>query len=217
MKTRINTKTLRNHFTYSWWKYLLVLVAGTFLVNLIFTVTAPRIPDEKKIEFYIYGYSDSEAVNRYMAKVQEEELPEMEQMIGTSLIMDETYGPMQLTTYIAAREGDLYLLPREEFLSYSSAGAFLPLEDDEELMAVFNEAGVDLRRGWRTLSESDETHLYGIPQDVVPGLSSMCYTDNGFLCITAAGGNTENTLVFLRRLCRDYITAAEISEETAER
>ena len=216
MKTRINAETLKNHFAYSWWKYLLVLVAGTLLVNLVFTVTAPRIPDEKKIEFFIYGYSDSEAVNSYMAKVQEEELPEMEQMTCVPIIMDETYGPMQLTTYIAAREGDLYLLPRDEFLSYSSAGAFLPLEGDEELMAVFNEAGVDLRRGWRTLSGSDETHLYGIPQDTIPGLSSMCYTENGFLCVTAAGGNTDNTLVFLRRLCRDNIIAPETPEAAAE-
>ena len=35
MKTPINAETLRHHFTYSWWKYVLVLVAGIFLVNLI--------------------------------------------------------------------------------------------------------------------------------------------------------------------------------------
>ena len=63
----------------------------------------------------------------------------------------------------------------------------MPLEDDEELMAIFNEAGIDLRRGWRTLSESDETHLYGIPVDVLPGLYSLCYAENGYLAVLSCG------------------------------
>lgn len=215
MKTPLNAETLKQHFTYSWWKYILVLVAGIFLVSLVFTVTAPRIPENKKVDFYIYGLSDSEAANAYMEKVRAEEMPDMESMSAVMLTQDATYGPMQLMTYMAAAEGDLYLLPRDEFLSFSSSGAFLPLEGDEELMGIFNEAGIDLRRGWRTLSDSEETHLYGIPADTLPGLDSLCYAPNGYLSVLSAGGNDENTLKFLRRLCRDMITAPETAEETA--
>ena len=213
MKTPINAETLKHHFTYSWWKYLLVLIAGIFLVNLLFTVTTPRIPEDKKVDFYIYGLSDADAVSAYMERVRVNEMPDMESMTSSTLYKDDTYGAMQLTTYMAAAEGDLYLLPRDEFLSYSAGGAFLPLEDDEELMAIFNEAGINLRRGWRTLSESDETHLYGIPTDTVPGLYSMCYTENGYLSVLSYGGNTENTLKFLRILCRDMLTAPEAPAE----
>ena len=209
MKTPINSETLKNHLTYSWWKYLAVLIAGTFLVNLLFTVTAPRIPENKKIEFYIYGLSDSESLNAWMEQVRVTEMPDMESMVSNTFYQDSTYGPMQLMTYFAAQEGDLYLLPRDEFISYSAGGAFMPLEDDEELMAIFNEAGIDLRRGWRTLSESDETHLYGIPVDVLPGLYSLCYAENGYLSVLSCGGNDENTLKFLRILCRKMITAPE--------
>ena len=189
MKTPLNAETLKHHFTYSWWKYVLALVAGIFLVNFLFTVTKPRIPEEKR---------------------------DMESMTCSILYVDETYGAMQLMTYVAAQEGDLYLLPRDEFLSYSASEAFLPLEDDEELMAIFNEAGIDLRRGWRTLSGSDETHLYGIPLDVLPGIYSLCYTENGYLAVLGAGGNDENTLKFLRILCKEMITAPEVPEEPAE-
>lgn len=216
MKTPLNAETLKHHFTYSWWKYVLALVAGIFLVNFLFTVTKPRIPEEKRVDFYIYGLASEESVNAYMEHIRTSKMPDMESMTCSILYVDETYGAMQLMTYVAAQEGDLYLLPRDEFLSYSASEAFLPLEDDEELMAIFNEAGIDLRRGWRTLSGSDETHLYGIPLDVLPGIYSLCYTENGYLAVLGAGGNDENTLKFLRILCKEMITAPEVPEEPAE-
>ena len=55
MRTPVNGRTLRQHFTYNWWKYLLVIACGIFLVDLLFTVTAPRTPEDKKVEFYVYG------------------------------------------------------------------------------------------------------------------------------------------------------------------
>ena len=205
MNTPITARSLKHHFHYNWWKYLIVLLAGTFLVDLLFTVTAPRIPDEKKVELYVFGYALDADLTAYIDRVHEEEMPEMEAMSAVISYPDETYGPMLLTTYLAAREGDVYLLPREDFLSVSSQAAFLPLEGDAELMALFSDAGLDLRRGWRTLPDSDETHLYGIPMDLLPGLSSLCYVDNGFLAVLSYGGNTENALKFLRILCRGMI------------
>ena len=213
MKTPINAETLRHHFTYSWWKYVVVLVAGIFLVNLIFTVTTPRIPEDKRVDFYIYGLSDSESLNAYMEKIRSEEMPDMEIMTSLTMFPNDAYGPMQLMTYMSAQEGDVFLLTRDEFLSYASSGAFLPLEDDEELMGIFNEAGIDLRRGWRTLADSDETHLYGIPADMLPGLNALCYADNGFLTVTVYNGNQENVMKFLRILCRDMLIAPEAKNE----
>ena len=213
MKTPINAETLRHHLTYSWWKYVLVLIAGIFLVNLIFTVTAPRIPEDKRVDFYIYGLSDSESLNAYMEKIRSEEMPDMEIMTSLTMFPNDAYGPMQLMTYMSAQEGDVFLLTRDEFLSYASSGAFLPLEDDEELMGIFNEAGIDLRRGWRTLADSDETHLYGIPADMLPGLNALCYADNGFLTVTVYNGNQENVMKFLRILCRDMLVAPETENE----
>lgn len=214
MKTPVNARVIKHHITYDWWKYLLVILAGIFLTNLILTVTAPRTPDEKEVTFYICGYADTSVLTPYMDKVKKEEMPEMESMFPNLLIMDDAYGPMQLVTYIAAQEGDLYLLPRNDFLSFASSGAFAPLEENQELMDFFAEAGVDLRRGWRTLTNSDETHLYGIPQDLLPGLQSMCYADNGYLAVLAGGGNVENTIRFLRILCRDTITVPETPQPT---
>ena len=203
MKTPVNSRTLKQHLTYNWWKYVLALIAGTFLVNLLFTVTNPRIPEDKRVDFYIYGYVSQERLQPYMDTVHREQMPDMESLSFVTMIPDDAYGPMQLTTYVAVQEGDLYLLPREQFLSLSGSGAFLPLEDQKDLMDFFTEKGLDLRRGWRTLQDSSETHLFGIPAEFLPDLSNFCLAEDGFLCVLINGGNAENTLKFLRILCDD--------------
>ena len=203
MKTPVNRRTLKQHMTYNWWKYILFLVIGIFGVDLLYTVTAPRIPDDKKVDLYISGYVDTEKLEEYTEKVRSEEMPWLEKIQQVTLYTDDQYGPMQLMTYIAAGEGDIYLLPRENFLSLSSEGAFIPLENDPELMQILS--SIDLQRGWRKNTETGENHLYGIPQDKLPGLIQYAYCSNGFLSVHFTNKNEENALAFLRILCRDML------------
>ena len=206
MKTPLNGAALRQHFTYSWWKYLLIALLVFGLVDIIFTVTAYRVPPEKKVEFYSYGYMDpSGALQQYLGSVRENEMPEMEEITCMTLVADNMYGPMQLMTYLAAGEGDVYLLPRDEFVTGASGGSFLPLEEDKELMALFDAAGISLQNGWRRETETGATHLFGIPQDKLPGLSQYAVADDGYLCVVRTNGNDENVMRFLRILCRDMI------------
>ena len=207
MKTPVNRRTLRQHMTYNWWKYILFLVIGVFGVDLLYTVTTPRIPDDRKVDFYISGYVDTEKLDVYTERIRSEEMPWLEKIQQVTLYTDDQYGPMQLMTYIAAGEGDIYLLPRENFLSLSSEGAFIPLENDPELMEILKD--VDLQRGWRKNTETGENHLCGIPQSKVPGLGEYAYATDGYLCVLASGGNEENALKFLRILCRDMMERKE--------
>ena len=213
MKTPVNRRTLKQHLTYNWWKYLLLLVIGVFGVDLLYTVTAPRIPADKKVDFYISGNVDTEKLEAYTERVRMEEMPNLETIQTVTLYMDDQYGPMQLMTYIAAGEGDVYLLGRENFLSLASEDAFVPLETNPELMETLS--GVDLQRGWRKNTETGENHLYGIPQDKIPGLIQYAYCENGFLCVLNSNKNEENALKFLNILCRDMLNAenTEPSEE----
>ena len=215
MNTPVNSRSLKQHFTYSWWKYLLVLLAGYFLVDLLFTVTTPRVPEEKKVDFYVYGYADIEKLSAYMENVRKEKMPAMEQMQAVQMVPDDTYGQMQLVTYLSAGEGDLYLLPREQFLSLSSDGTFYPLETDQELMDFFTSIGADLKRGWRTDNEG-ETHLQGISASFLPGLSSYCVAEDGFLCVIPHGGNVDNTLLFLQILSSDMASSPEPADQTQD-
>ena len=76
-------------------------------------------------------------------------------------------------------------------------------------MAVFTRAGASLQSGWRRNTETGESHLYGIPQDRLPGLARYAVADDGYLCIIVNNGNDENVLKFMRILCRDMITAPD--------
>ena len=209
MKTPVSSETLKQHFTYSWWKYLLVALLAFGLVDLLYTMTAYRTPNDKKIEFYVYGMVNTEKLSAYMEQVRETEMADMEEMTPLMLLDDNNYGPMQLTTYLAAGEGDVFLLPRDQFITTAANSGLLALEEDEELMAFFTKAGVSLQSGWRKNTDTGETHLYGIPQNKLPGLESYAYAKDGFLCVVSLSGNEENARKFLRILCRDMISAPE--------
>ena len=205
MKTPVTSGKLKYHFAYNWWKYLLIAALAFGLVDLLYTVTAYRPPRDKTIGFYVYGYTNEQSLTEYLENVRKTEMPDMEEITSQMLIVDDSYGPMQLMTYMAVGEGDVYLLPREQFLSHAEGGAFVPLETDTELMALFDAAGVSLQSGWRRNTETGENHLCGIPLDKLPGLSRYAYAQDGFLCRVISGGNQENAAVFFRILCRDMI------------
>ena len=215
MKTPVNKQTVSHHLAYSWWKYLLIAVLAFGLVDLLYTVTAYRSPRDKTIGFYVYGYANESSLSAYMDQIRKTEMSDMEEFNCVTMLDDETYGPMQLMTYLAVGEGDIYLLPREEFLNNASGGSLLPLETDAELMALFDKAGISLQNGWRTEAETGETHLYGIPQDKLPGLSQYAYAKDGFLCRPVSGGNQENAMKFLQILCRDMINPPPSADQPA--
>ena len=133
MKTPVTSKSLRQHFTYNWWVYLLIALLAFGLVDLLYTVTAYRSPRDKTIGFYVYGYVNDTGMSAYMDNIRETEMSDMEEMSSVMLAMDDTYGPMQLMTYLSAGEGDVYMLPREQFLNYSMSGSMVPQSTEKGL------------------------------------------------------------------------------------
>lgn len=213
MKTPVNTGTLKQHITYNWWKYLLIILVSLGLVDLLYSVTAYHPPREKTLGLYVYGVTTEEPLNAYLENVRQTEMPDMEEIRSLMMLVDDTYGPMQLMTYLAAGEGDLYLIPREQFLSYATSGSLSALDQDSELIALFDAAGANLQSGWRRNTETGETHLYGIPQNKIPGLSQYAYAQEGFLCLPVSSKNSDNALKLLRILCRDMITEPQQEAE----
>ncbi len=209
MRTPLTLPALKQHLAYNWWKYLLLAVLSFGLVDLLYSMTQYRPPQEKQIEFYVYGATNEEPLSEYLDHIKADEMSDMEDISAQTMTPDETYGPMQLMTYLTAGEGDVYLLPRDQFVSYAASGALVALEEDGELISFFDENGVSLQSGWRKNADTGETHLYGIPQNKLPGLYRYAVAQDGFLCLIVTGGNVENAGKFLRILSRDMITAPE--------
>ena len=214
MKTPITKQTIREHWHYSWWKYALLIILALVGWNLIFTVTAYRPPEEKKVNMYVLGVGDEDKLDSYMEQVRLTAMDDMEEMNSVFMAYDETYTTMQIMVYLAAGEGDMYMLNKEMFQSYASQAAFLPLEEIPGLVDMLTEAGVKLDKGWRTNSETGEKHLYGIPMADFPGLSEFLFTyEESYLSIAALNGNDENCLKFLNIFLQDMLKAPEVTEE----
>ena len=211
MKTPITRDRLRHHFTYNWWLYLLLGVVAVFGWNLIFTTTAYRPPDSKKVEWYIVspGFFQEE-INAWMEDVRLNRMPDMEQMDCVALLNDDYYGDVQLSTYIAVGEGDLYLMPADRFQSFASAGVFAALEDREALVGAAEGLGIDLTRGWRTDVEEGTRHLFGIPASKLTGLNALgIITQDTYLAVLGNGGNLENTIPFLQIVLETFTETPE--------
>ncbi len=219
MKTPVTKERIQNHLTYSLWKYVLLAVAAVFGWNIIYSVTAYRPPEEKKVVLGVYAYGEEERINTYMEEIRQELLPEMEEMNAIYIMPDETYGAMILSARIAARECDMYVLPREQFQSYAAQGAYMPLEEMlPDLVADLEAAGISLSRGYRTYEETGEKHLYAIPCAELPGMQSMLYTDvsDMYIGVFFSTGNDENVLTFFERFIRDMMVEPEAAAAAAE-
>lgn len=208
MKTPMTRERLKHHLAYGSWKYLILIAAAIFGWNLIYTTTAYRPPEEKKVDFYVcYPAADSDALDAFMQEAWETALPDMEQVSAVTLMGsggNDYYGAMQLTTYIMAGEGDVYLLKRDDFRSYAAQGAMLPLEELVEAGALRIPETVSLSKGYVTLTDEEagisEKHLYGIPCAKLAGFARRLgiQAEDMYLCVMAAGKNDENALKFVQ-------------------
>ncbi len=203
--TPLTKERLKTHITYSTWKYVLLVVAAVFGWNLLYTTTAYRSPQNLRIDVYIKSSTASqEMADEFMRPVWQETVPEME--IVQSVIMASTgedyYSAMQLSVYIMANEGDIYILGADDFKSYAAQGAFMPLEELVET-GVIDATDIDLSSGYVAMQPDEdmpyETHLYGIPADTLYGYMNGFYLDNRgmYLAIALGNGNDDNVIPFL--------------------
>lgn len=206
MKTPVTWKAIRQHFTYSWWKYVLLACLAVFGWNLAYTMTEYQPPDDKKVDMYVFSYGENGLMDAYMEQIRTTYMSDMEQMLSYYVGQDDTYTPMQLTTYVAAGEGHLYILPKSYFQSYAAQGAFLPLEDVPGLTDSLTQAGVSFDRGWRTVVDDGEKHLFGIPLADFPGLKAYIYDPSDlYISIIVTNGNDDNSCKFLQRFLLDML------------
>jgi hypothetical protein len=206
IKTPLDPKRIKNHFAYGYWKYLILIVVAVAGWNLIYQTTQYRPPEEKRIDFYVASNTmDSDAIQAWLDDACTKAFPDLELMEAYSVMAgtDDPYAQMQLSTFIMAGEGDVYLLDAERFKSYASQGAMAPLENyvaDGSL----NANGLDVSDGYVTVSDTGERHLMGIPTDNLFGLVNHFGIDcrGMVLCVMVRSGNENNAVKFI-----DYLIA----------
>lgn len=208
IRTPINKETLRNHMTYGLWKYALMAACVIMGWSLIYTSTAYRSPQDKRVDVYIQSNTAStELVDQFLEPIWKETVPEMETVSGVVLsVIDDYTTSMQLMAYMAAGEGDIYFFTEQYFKSFASQGGLMELEGLVE-SGQLDPGGADLSKGYVTVVEEyDEqdrpirtsSHLYGIPLDSFYGFMSGMQLDNRgmYAVIVANNQNDENVVPF---------------------
>ena len=212
INTPLTADRVRTHFTYSTWKYALVLAAAIFGWSLIYTMTAYRSPQEKRIDLYVQSATtNAETIDAFIKPIWDAAVPEMEKVSSVVLMTGDDYTVnMQLTTFIFAGEGDIYFLTEQYFKNMASSGAFLPLEELLDSGEISLD-GIDLQKGWLTVVDDDgeqdapraiSRHLYGVPLDAFYGFMNGMQLDNRgmYACILVANRNDENVIPFFNAL-----------------
>lgn len=227
MKLRVK-KTwadFRHHLQYSILIYALMIVLSVALVSLIYTQTAYRSPQEKRIDVYIQSsIASQEAVNEYFKPIWESAVPDME-LVNAVLLMssggeNDYYANMQLVTYIAAGEGDIYFLSSSDFKRFASQGAFVDLEDVIQ-QGLIDASGLELNSARvvevETGADGSVTALggakqFGIPASGLYKFATDLQIDNRDMVLAVAVNsmNEEPTIRFLNALIQ--ATRAEVPD-----
>ena len=168
-------RRVRLHLQYSWWKYLLALVISVMSISMIFDMTEYRPPEDKKTDLYILtGSCDTEGLHSYLFPRLQERFPEQEELtvITINLVNEDMYSRMQYSTYVAARQGDVMLMPMAEvqnLLKQDEAGEIF-----DDLTPYIQEGLIDCSGMDLTLGEmkgpDGEKRIYGIPSASLKGL-----------------------------------------------
>ena len=202
---RITLQRIKNHWHYGWWKYLIYAVLMAFSVDILFTMTAYRSPEDRKIEvFMCNGYANATALQEDLWADLVAVCPDQEELLvaNIDLVNGDMYSNMQFSTYVGAQQGDLCLLPLDQVKGLAQEGAefaFVELTPYVE-SGVIPVEGIDLSGGMFA-DENGKLGLYAIPAGSLTGLTEYgCNPAGGLFCLMAYGGNDDTAATLLGQM-----------------
>ena len=209
MAKNLQQARLKQHLVYDGWKYALVIAICWFGLDLLYTTTAYRSPQDKRIDVMIMSATASdEVVQAFLKPIWEEATPDMELVEGVSLLpgsTDDYYSNMNLTVKLYAGDGDIFLLPQDNFKNLALSGAFKPL-DECVSSGQINIDGLNVDSARLTIVDEEtgkaSTRLYGIPTDSLYAYMDGLQFDNrnAVMAIAVNNGNDDNVVTFFNAL-----------------
>ena len=190
-------------------------------MSMVFDMTTYRPPANRKIELYMLsGYCQQDALQEDLWPALQEVCPEQEELTvaNINLLSDDMYVRMQYTTYIAAGQGDVLLMPRQELESLEAQGELsgilldlTPYVEDGTLQVD----GIELSTGMYA-NEMGEKGLYGIPADSLTGLYRfLCDPKDAVVGVVAFSQNQDTAMQVVNLLFSRYGSEQNAPEEPA--
>ncbi|MDR2515018.1 MAG: hypothetical protein LBD02_07435 [Christensenellaceae bacterium] len=210
----IHKDSLKNHFSYSWWAYLLAFVLLWGFWSFAYSATRYVPPREKSLTINFVGsYVPQEFLDEVVA-LGLAAFPELEQIEAFGITFDEAndaenayLAEQKLQVMIAANESDLFFIDKSLLAPYAGMGAFAPLDD---LLAGGALAGSfsaeELSRGRVNSAELGE-HLFGLPAErFFRYYERFVDPRRYFLCLSELTPNREYAEKMLILLAEDGLT-----------
>lgn len=204
--------------------YIIGIIICIFLTNVVYTATAPRVPEEEEVLLYLVThYAETEQLEplEEEALAYGQTVDETLKLVHYETIMynDPEQDPnsaMVLVARMSGGDADVYFANATATETIIGYEAFEPL--DEYLANGWME-GLDLEPVYATNAETGEQVIAALSLDNVSALLDIGSFDNrgANLIIAGYGSNTETTLevteYMIRRLMEGYTYDASAQSE----
>ena len=235
-KTKYSKEYLKNHFFYSRWVYLVVVLVALGAAEITFTVTRYQAPNARRVDIELLGgYADlsntadaekallaagqayelaRDEANGVDTSASDYEVPLQEVGIyninysGTVSDNDDYYAGQKYMVMLAAQEGDIYILSRRQLIELIEQNAVVPLDGYIE-RGVIDPGDRDL--GNVTFDEYDDDEQTTGERHVYALQASSLTGMNDALSF-----NPEGKYMAIVRLSQNPDTAAAVMQEMIE-
>lgn len=198
---KLSKKRMQMHLHYYSWRYVVLLVVALFAANMLFTVTRPDTPADKRVDIIIIpsqstGDNTDAWSNAILRTLPADQL-EVNVTMTPIIQGNESTIYQLIAARLSAGEGNIWVMPRDMFLSYAQTGAWQSLDG---MLDKFNlPKGADIST-CRVAVQPDENtaaeeHVCGIPLDQCLGLAELIIPTDMVLAIPSfATVNIDNAI-----------------------
>lgn len=208
LKIRLTRKTLKNHFRYYVWAYVVVLLAAGTIFNTVITSIKNQTPASERVFTVICGDFIPDARLQLFWEDIEKAFPDVKLISVENLpfnivsAMSSTY-KQKFLSYISSKFGDIMILPYTEFSDLAKYGTFIPL--DEEFADVIKDLDpIGLKTVTMLAEGNDEAYVYGIPLNGFELFPYSYDTTDKVMVITSYSENKDDSISIAKWLL-DYI------------
>jgi len=201
-KIKFTKDTVKNHLRYDFLKYVAITVVLASIFNIAFTSVSSYVDPDKKLTFYVVG----DVLNPLKADEENEKLEaafaDMEQIIYENLATESesaghTYR-QKFVSVIAAKRGDLFIMPYLFFQDLVTMGAFSPV--DSRLQGYVDSSPNQLKKAvYYKLEDDKGAQYYAIP-----------YLNGEFM--VSAGLEAYDKVLVIPAYSQNYETAVRLAQ-----
>ena len=199
MKIRITKASLKDHFHYYALAYIGVIVATSLVLNLIVTSIKSQAPAEKTLSLYVCGELVTPSSYYSFRTDLEKAFDDMELINTDNLAYKSSHNltgtyRQKFAAMLASDEGDLLILPYEDFTDLVYMNAFQALDD---FLPEYIEQLDALSLKTVTMKyNTDEPKVYAIPLDghKLFALDEVFQMEDKVLVLLNRSRNTENAV-----------------------